>query len=135
MTLGVRPERGRARLDGLATLETLRTPLRRRSLSTGLRSSSEMRATPTGVIAENSTVPRAQKCETTIAAAPEATAAMIRVCTDNPCRGSRTSVLGGSTDVRETATPDEANEAVEATALRRRQPAPGRRSGLHARVP
>src|SRR5215208_711594 len=128
MTRGVRPDDGRAKLGGRATLDTLRTPLRRRSLWTGLRSSSDTIATTTGVIAENATVPCSQTCETTIAAMPEATAAMISVCADSPSLGGATSVRGGSTDVREAATPREANEAVEATARRRRRPAPGRRS-------
>src|SRR5215217_22040 len=106
MTFGVRPDRGREKLGGRAAEEALRTPLRSRSLSTGLRRSSERIATQTGVIAEARIVPCSQKFETTIAA-------MSSVCTDKPCFGSRTSVLGGSTDVRGTATPSEANGPVE----------------------
>src|SRR4051794_35583889 len=135
MTLGVRPERGRANEGGLATLDTLRTPLRRRWLSTGLRSASEISATATGVIAEKRIVPRCQKWDTRTAAMPEASAAITSVWIERPSLGGCTSVLGGSTDVRETATPDQANEPVEATALPHRRPAPGRRSGPRARVP
>jgi hypothetical protein len=113
--VGVRPDLGRETLGGRAALETVRTPLRSRSLWTGLRRSSEAIATTTGVIADAKIVPRSQKCETTIAAIPEDRAAMISVWTDRPSSwtGGGGSVLGGSTDVRGTATLSEANEPVE----------------------
>ena len=116
--MGVRPDGGRAsspsatRVARDAVDPTARTGRRTRSDWIGLRMPSETSATITGVTAEAMIVPCPHSRDTTIAAMPDAIAAMIRVWGERPS-DLCADWVGGSAVVRGAATPHDTNGRVE----------------------